>query len=162
MMDEMEERERAMELFEIAYQCQMEGELELAIDYYKQSIEVYPTAEAYTFLGWAYSFTGRYRDAIAECEKAIATDPDFGNPYNDIGAYLIELGRYDEAIPYLEKAIIAKRYEALHYPHYNLGRVWEKKGMWFEAIKEYTKALELRSDYQLALRSRARLRAQMN
>ena len=32
-------------------------------------------------------------EAIAECEKAIALDPDYGNPCNDIGVYLIELGR---------------------------------------------------------------------
>jgi tetratricopeptide (TPR) repeat protein len=31
-------------------------------------------------------------DAIAECKKAVELDPDLGNPYNDIGAYLIEKG----------------------------------------------------------------------
>jgi hypothetical protein len=31
-------------------------------------------------------------DAITECHHAIEVDPDFGNPYNDIGAYLIEQG----------------------------------------------------------------------
>ena len=51
----------------------------------------YPTAEAYTFLGWTYHFQGRIEDAIAECKRAIEVDPEFGNPYNDIGAYLIEL-----------------------------------------------------------------------
>lgn len=158
----MEDRDRAMELFEIAYEYQMRGELEMAIDYYKQSIEAYPTAEAYTFLGWTYSFMRRYEEAIQECEKAIETDPDFGNPYNDIGAYLIELGRYDEAIPYLKKAMVAKRYEAYHYPHYNLGRIWEKKGKWYEAIEEYTKALEIRPDYSLAHRAKVRLQALMN
>ncbi len=158
----MDDRERAMELFEIAYQYQMKGELEKAIEYYKQSIEVYPTAEAHTFLGWTYSFMKRYEEAIEECQKAIATDPDFGNPYNDIGAYLIELGRYDEAIPYLKKAMMAKRYEAYHYPHYNLGRIWEKKGKWLEAIQEYSRALEIMPDYILAYRSKVRLQAQMN
>ena len=47
---------------------------------------------------------GRLEEAIEECHKAIAVDPTFGNPYNDIGAYLIEMGRLDEAIPWLERA----------------------------------------------------------
>ena len=85
----------AMELFQKAYQMQMQGELDLAIRFYKRSIELHPTAEAHTFLGWTYRFQGKLDEAIAECEKAIAVDPTFGNPYNDIGAYLIEQGALD-------------------------------------------------------------------
>src|SRR3990172_10278308 len=99
---------QAIELFKKDYEYQMNGELDLAIEHYKRSIETFPTAEAYTFLGWTYSFKGKLQDAITECKKAIEVDPDFGNPYNDIGAYLIELGKLDEAIPWLEKAIHAK------------------------------------------------------
>ena len=37
--------------------------------------------------------------------------PDVGNPYNDIGSYLIKLGRLDDAIPWLRRAMTARRYE---------------------------------------------------
>ena len=104
----------AMELFEKAYALQRQGELELAADLYRRSIEIHPTAEAYTFLGWTYRHQGRIEDAIAQCKKAIEVDPGFGNPYNDIGAYLIELNRADEAIPWLEQAIDSRRYYAYH------------------------------------------------
>ena len=107
---------RAVELFRQAYEKQMSGDLEEAIDLYRESIETFPTAEAHTFLGWTYSFQGRIEEAIEECKHAIEIDPDFGNPYNDIGVYLIELGKHDEAVPWLEKAIEAKRYDAYHYP----------------------------------------------
>jgi tetratricopeptide (TPR) repeat protein len=140
----------AIELFQKAYEHQMKGELDLAIEYYKRSIETYPTAEAYTFLGWTYSFQGKLQDAITECKKAIEVDPDFGNPYNDIGAYLIELGNHDEAIPWLEEAVRAKRYDPRHYPHYNLGRVYLIKGMIKKAIEEFRRALEVYPDYTLA------------
>ena len=70
------------------------------------------TAEAYTFLGWVYSFLNLYDLAIDACRHAIATDPDFGNPYNDIGAYLLELDRPAEAIPWFEQALAAPRYDA--------------------------------------------------
>jgi Tfp pilus assembly protein PilF len=59
---------------------------------------------------------GRIDDAIAECHRAIEIDPSFGNPYNDIGAYLIAKGELDEAVPWLEKAKTAPRYDPRHYP----------------------------------------------
>ena len=88
-MTEEEAKKIAQQIFSKAYDLQMAGDLEEAIEEYKRSIEIFPTAEAHTFLGWTYSFQGRYEDAIAECKEAIKVDPDFGNPYNDIGAYII-------------------------------------------------------------------------
>ena len=89
----------------------------------------FPTAEAYTFRGWAYQSFGRTDDAIEECKRAIQVDPDFGNPYNDIGAYLIAKGELDEAIEWLEKAKLAPKYEPRHFPFMNLGRLYAQKGM---------------------------------
>lgn len=148
--------------FQEGYERQMEGKLEEAVDLYQKSIEIYPTAEAHTFLGWALSFQGRYEDAIAECRKAIEIDPDFGNPYNDIGSYLIEKGRLDEAIPWLEKAVEAKRYETYCFPHYNLGRAWEGKGDWVRAADCYRNALREKADYTLARQALSRLEGLMN
>src|SRR5580765_7415390 len=85
-----------------AYALQMNGKFEEAILNYKKSLEIFPTAEAHTFLGWTYSFLGDLDRAIEECKKAIAIEPDYGNPYNDIGAYLIQQGKSDEAITWLE------------------------------------------------------------
>ena len=148
--------------FQEAYAKQTEGHLDEAIELYRKSLELYPSAEAYTFLGWAYSFQGHYQNAISECRKAIELDPDFGNPYNDIGAYLIELGKWDDAIPWLEKATAAKRYDSYFYPHYNLGRVWEQKGEWQRALLHYENALHENPEYTLAKLAIARLRGMMN
>ncbi len=139
--------EQAEFYFKEGYRLQMGGDLEGAVAAYQRSIEMFPTAEAHTFLGWAYSFQGRVDDAIKECETAIRIDPDFGNPYNDIGVYLIEKGEYDEAIPWLEKAMSAKRYEPRHYPHMNMGRVLVKKGRFQEAVRELKRALVIEPDY---------------
>jgi len=70
----------AIELFCDVYRHQMKSERREAAELYRRSIETYPTAEAYTFLGWTYSFMGDYDAAIARCHRAIKTDPDFGNP----------------------------------------------------------------------------------
>ena len=129
---------------------------------YQESIQVHPTAEAYTFLGWTYSFLQRYEEAIQECKNAIATDPDFGNPYNDIGSYLIKLGKLDEAIPWLEHASVAKRYEPRHFPHMNLGRIYWAKGDLLGALREFGIALEIEPRSRMARRSFAALSAQLN
>lgn len=143
-------REEAMKLFEEAYKYHMLGDLDRAIELYKKSIDVYPTAEAWTFLGWAYSMRGNYEGAIEACKRAIEIDPDFGNPYNDIGSYLIELGQLDEAIEWLEKAKRAKRYEPRHYPYINLAKVYMLKGKLYEALREIEEAIKIRPDYKPA------------
>lgn len=141
---------KAHEYLHKAYKLQMEGRLNEAVQYYKLSLELFPTAEAYTYLGWAYSFMGKLDDAIEECKKAIELDPELGNPYNDIGSYLIQQGNYDEAITWLDLAINSKKYDAPQFAHLNLGRALELKGMWYEALDEYKKAMELEPTYDLA------------
>lgn len=154
--------EKSKEYLNKAYELQMKGQFEEAILNYKKSIEIYPTAEAFTFLGWTYSFLGDLEKAIEECKNAIAVDPDYGNPYNDIGAYLIQQGKNDEAITWLELALKAKRYENPHFAHLNMGRVLESKGLWFEALGEYKVAIELSPDYLLAKQYHNKLQGLLN
>jgi Tfp pilus assembly protein PilF len=153
---------RAWDLLQRAYRLQMEGEFDQAVELYKDSLEIHPTAEAHTFLGWTYHFQGKVEDAIAECKRAIAVDPDFGNPYNDIGAYLIALGRIDEAIPWLERAIEAPRYEPRHFPHFNLGRIYYAKGMFNRARESFEEALRIEPRYTLARQAIENLRRMLN
>ena len=156
-----ERKRRSRDAFQQAYSMQREamaetdGALrrdlfEAVVVHYRRSLEFFPTAETYTFLGWAYSFLGDYKAAIASCQHAIALDPDYGNPYNDIGVYLMEEGSYDQAMAYLHKAIGAKRYDCVHYAHYNLGRVLLVKGRFLDAEREFRRALELEPQYVLA------------
>lgn len=157
-----EKIELASEYFNRAYKLHMSGNIKAAIEAYRKSIDYYPTPKAHTFLGWAFSLQGQFEQAIEECKMAIELDPDFGNPYNDIGSYLINLGRYDESIYWLERAIEAADYEPRHFPYFNLGRVYEKKGDWFTAMKYYTDSLQINPEYELAKNAFLRLTALMN
>ncbi len=152
----------ATEIWQDAYRHQMEGDLARAIELYRRSIEVLPTAEAHTYLGWTLSFQGRLEEATRECVRAIEIDPDFGNPYNDIGCYLMQQEKLDEAIPWLEKAKLAKRYEPRQFPYMNLARIYLKQGRWWDALREFEGAVRLApkdADLRRALHS---LRARLN
>jgi Tfp pilus assembly protein PilF len=72
-------------------------------------------------------------------------DPEFGNPYNDIAPP----SRWDATTrpSRLEKAKRAPRYEAPHYPRFNLGRVFVAKERYSRALAEFAEALELQPDY---------------
>lgn len=158
-----EKRQEAMELVGKAYQHHMKGEIEKAIQLYDQSIAACPTAEAYTFRGWARSCGPEpdYLEAIADCHRAIDLDPEFGNPYNDIGAYYLELGEPDEAVPWLRMALKARRYESYCFPHYNLGRAAERKGDLEKALEQYRAALDANPGYAQAAKAIERLKARL-
>jgi tetratricopeptide (TPR) repeat protein len=158
----MDARELAAELFQAAYEAQMRGDLGEAVRLYQRSLDAQPTAEAHTFLGWTWSFLGDLDRAIECCKRAIDCDPTFGNPYNDIGAYLIERGDLDQAIPWLQRAKHAPRYAAPEYPRFNLGRVYVAKEMLSAALREFEEALSVRPDYEPARRAIAALRVRLN
>ncbi len=154
--------DRALDLWREGTARLLAGELDEAIALFTRSLQARPTAEAYTFRGWAYSFAGRLDDAIVECHKAIATDPEFGNPYNDIGCYLVEQGSPDEAIVWFEQAKRASRYEPRHFPYLNLGRLHAARGEVAEAIAEFEGALVESPNDPIALRFLEALRLQVN
>ena len=158
----LEREEKAAELLHEAYRTQMKGDIGNAVRLCQASLHLHPTAEAHTFLGWAYSFLHRYEEAINECKSAIALDPDLGNPYNDVGLYLMKLGKLEEALPWLEQAITAKRYEARHYPHLNLGRLYLAKGDQLAAMREFSRAVEIAPCYVPARFALAALASQLN
>ena len=157
-MSNQEKRQEAMELVGKAYQHHMRGEIERAIELYTESLALHGTPEAYTYRGWARSYQKDFEAAIADCHRAIDLDPEFGAPYNDIGAYYLEMGQFEDAIPWLHMALKAKRYDSYCYPHFNLGRVFEAQGRLDEALEHYENALQENSGYALAAKAVERVK----
>lgn len=152
----------AKQLFHEAYAAQLAQNYEDAIRLYKRSIEIYPTAEAHTFLGWVYSFQNRYDEAIEECLEAIRVDETFGNPYNDIGSYLLAKGDYYGCIRWFKRALLAPRYDSYAFPHFNLGRVYEKRRRYLEAARHYSLAVEQQPGFKEAVLALRRMQALLN
>ena len=155
-------KREAIELFRRAFAAQQVEDYEEAIALYKRSIAAYPTAEAHTFLGWVYSFQRRYDEAIEECLEAIRVDETFGNPYNDIGSYLVAQGDLYNCIKWFKRALLAPRYEARAFPHMNLGRVYEERGRLLEAARHYGLALKQEPGYTQAAIALRKLQSRLN
>ncbi len=161
-MSNQEKRQEAMELVGKAYQHHMRGEIERAIELYTKSLELHGTPEAYTYRGWARSYHKEFEAAIEDCHRALDLDPEFGAPYNDIGAYYLELGAVEDAVPWLRMALKAKRYETYCYPHFNLGRAFEAQGRLELALDHYQNALRENPGYTLAAKAVERIRGKLS
>jgi tetratricopeptide (TPR) repeat protein len=155
-------RHEATEFFRRAYEAQQVEDYDEAIELYRRSIAAYPTAEAHTFLGWVYSFQDRYEEAIEECLEAIRVDPTFGNPYNDIGSYLVAKGDVYGCVKWFKRALQAPRYESYAFPHMNLGKVYEQRGRLLDAARHYGLALEQQPNYQQAATALRRMQTRLN
>ncbi|HTD80741.1 MAG TPA: tetratricopeptide repeat protein, partial [Thermoplasmata archaeon] len=140
----------ARRAFHAAYILQSLGELDDAEDLYLRSLALFPSSEGHTFLGWTYSFMGDPKRAIEECKRAIAADPTFGNPYNDIGAYLLDLERAEEAVPWLKQALESQRYCCYFYAYTNLARAYLLSGKTVLARKHLEEALKINPEYEPA------------
>lgn len=152
----------ALEYFDRAYKMHLNGKIESAIKEYKTSIQIFPTAKAYAFLGWAYSLQGNFDQAIEECRKAIELEPEYGNPYNDMGTYLISLNKPEEALYWIEKALEIPDNNSRYISFYNAGKIYEKKGDWFQSIKFFKKSVLLNPDYEPAQNALIRLSTLLN
>ena len=155
-------RYEANQLFHEAYEAQLANDYERAIELYKRSIETYPTAEAHTFLGWVYSFQERYDEAIEECLEAIRVDETLGNPYNDIGSYLLAKGDSYGSVRWFKRALLAPRYESYAFPHFNLGRVYENRKKFLDAARHYGLALKQKPNFREAAVGLRRMQARLN
>jgi tetratricopeptide (TPR) repeat protein len=107
---------------------------------------------ATTNLAEALFQSGRFDEAIAECQKALKIKPDFAAAHVDLGAALVENqrggdgarrqnGAVDEAIVHYRRALQIKPDFA--QAHSDLGTALLLKGQVDEAIAHYQKALEI-------------------
>lgn len=161
MSDEIA-RQQALIILERANRYLAKGEIADAKLAFERSLAVWPTAEAHVGLGQTYGMTQRPDEAIASCKKAIEVDPAFGQAYNDIGVYLIESNRWQEAIPWLEKAVKVNRDDASELPLFNLGRVYSHLGQYGTALRYLDQSIALDPFHRPAVWAKFTLLAKMN
>ncbi len=141
--------------------AQAQGDLEGAAYFFAHSLEWADTPEARVGQAQAYSYEGKLEQAVAECKKAIALDPDQGQAYNDIGVYLMQQGLDDEAQGWFHLAIDAPKLSERQHPHYNLGRIFERHQQLKQAVTAYQAALGEDPDFASAKGALARVQKKL-
>ncbi|GAB4041177.1 OmpA family protein [Spirosoma jeollabukense] len=98
---------KAQELYTQSIKLFGERKASEAIPYMEQAVKKDPNfMEAHLKLGQLYEFTKRYDQAISAYRSAIQLKPDnptSGAAYQALSNTLLRLGRYGDALPYLEK-----------------------------------------------------------
>jgi tetratricopeptide (TPR) repeat protein len=155
-------RKEAAEFSDVARQRLEVGDMQDAAAYFAMSLELYPTAEAHTGLAVTLASRGQWEDAITECHRAIALEPDLGNSYNDIAVYTAELGSIHEALEWLDRALFAPRYDCRHYAHYHRGRLLEQLGRFVEAKNAYAQSAALEPNWEPATIGLRRVQGWLN
>ena len=95
----------------------------------------------------------KYEETISLCGQALKIQPDYERAYHGIGLALVELERYEEAIPHLDRANRLYHYNKGNFDRQNqidrdhrLAKVYADWGRALYALKEYDEALSLYGD----------------
>ncbi|GAB3013555.1 hypothetical protein GCM10027185_05450 [Spirosoma pulveris] len=98
---------KAKELYAQSIKLFGERKAREAIPFMEQAIKQDPDfTDAYIKLGQLYEFTRQYEPALSAYRNAIKLQPDSpvsGAAYQSLSNTLLRLGRYSEALPFLEK-----------------------------------------------------------
>ena len=140
------------DLFRMGHVLLQMGIFELATEHLGEAFRLAPTAESATFVGWALNEMDDSWAALGWCRKAIETDDRLGNPWNDIGAILLQMEQPAAAIPWFAVATRSLRYDAPGHPWSNLARAHESLGNKMAAFDAARTALEHSPDDDNCLR----------
>lgn len=117
---------------------------------FRASIARNPNYEiGYDWYGYYLTAMRRYEEARIILKKAEELDPLSVPISTDMGFSSYYGGNYDQAISQLKESL--KKNPKFALAHLWLGRSYEAKNMYQEAIFEYKKALETTSDWPVAL-----------
>jgi tetratricopeptide (TPR) repeat protein len=97
-----------------------------------------------------YVALGRYDEAIAEGERAVELNPNGAEALAVLGGILNSVGRPEEAIPVLQKAMRLNPMPPAWYYAY-LGISYGLTEQYDKAIAEFEKGLRVAPDYGLCL-----------
>lgn len=130
----------------------------IAMDYFHASLRAKPDDETALFnMGRLYQELGDYEKAMSYYEKVTNLYPmNKWACYNKGYILLVEYEDFEAAASLFQQALtIDPAYvEAV----YNLGRTYEAQGLYTEAVIQYRQALELHTNYPLAIEGLNRLK----
>ncbi len=119
------------------------GDLKKSAEFYNKAIATNPKAVYYDNLGITQALMGDFNAAELSYKKAIDLSPKSDQYYNRLAFFLIDQGRNEEAIDWLEGAIDLNP-SPIYYE--NLGFAFENLNKRDKALSAYQKALKISSE----------------
>jgi len=109
--------------------------------------------DAYYDLGRSYGSAKQYPQALANLEKALALDPDFGLALNEAAYTCLKMGQPAKAIPYLERYAAANPGDP--NPRDSIAEMHMRTGRLDDAVAKYKEVLASHPDFHLSWASLA-------
>ena len=154
------EKEQALVLRRLAEAFMSEGRYRQALSELQKSQKIDDTnAELHFDLGTVYLCLSQPDKAVASFKRALAINPDYSVAKNSLGASLMAVGRYDEAIPVLEDLSENLIYATPQFPLLNLGFIYFNKKQYDKALSYYKRATEASPGFAQAWRGLGRVYA---
>lgn len=116
------------------------GQFDAAERELRRAQRLSPRADVHTSLGILYFKRGLLSQAESELRRAVDLAPDFGAAYFYRGEALNQLGRFDEALDMLERAVQLDPTNSRAF--YTMGILYDRKNLRSEAEVMYRKAHE--------------------
>jgi len=104
--------------------------------------------DAYHELGRSYSAAKQYPQALANFERALALDPDFGLALNEAAYACLKMGEPAKAIPYLERYSAANPGDP--NPQDSIAEMYMRTGRLDQAVAKYKDVLAAHPDFYLS------------
>ena len=138
------ERERLY--IEALYANVIEGNREAGNRFVQEITQKYPKEKmAYYWLGVFHRISGDNEMAIAEQNRALELDPDYGNAHNELGYIYLDLRDFDKSVEHFQKYAALNPKDA--NPLDSLGEAYFQMGRLDEAIAKYKEALAVKPGF---------------
>lgn len=133
----------------LGYSYFRKGDYEKAIASLTRAIELEPNDFiSYAYRGTAYYKTGNYHQGLSDLQTSISIDPGFALSYYFLGSLYLAWGRHEEALTQFDKFCeLGAPFSPRHVVYSKRGKAHLGSGNYFDAIADFTKALELRGDH---------------
>jgi Tfp pilus assembly protein PilF len=141
---ELSKEEKAALYLDASYAALNDGDTVSAFQHVVRAEKEDPDLpEIYHMKGLIYAAKHDFPSAVAQMRKALKMNPDFSAANNSMGKLLIDIGKYDEAIPYLLKAAGDPLYREAFKALTNLGILYYRRMDYQKSLDELNQAITL-------------------
>jgi superkiller protein 3 len=119
-----------------------EGNVNESLKYLNRALELNPSYDLALYaLGLAHSMNGNLEESVKNLQSCLKVNPALTDAHNALGAIYQEIGQLDQAEKEFRIAISDKNYTSKDNSYYNLARIYLAKGNLQEALNNVELAI---------------------